>query len=159
MINVNVGAIIDRPAQQVFDFVSEPENDFQWQYATLETARLSESGNGIGSFFRSISNLMGRRNMSTFEVTEYKPNKRYSFKSLSGPLHSQTSYSFETFKSCTKINISMQASVIDFFRMDESLVEKHLRRQFKENLAMLKVLLETKRTILASEPGLFTTAI
>ena len=159
MINVNVGTIIDRPAQQVFDFVSEPENDFQWQYATLETARLSESGNGIGSFFRSISNLMGRRNMSTFEVTEYTPNKKYGFKSLSGPLHSQTSYSFETFKSCTKINISMQASVIDFFRMDESLVEKHLRRQFKENLAMLKVLLEAKRTILASEPGLFPTAI
>ena len=159
MINVNVGAIIDRPAQQVFDFVSEPENDFQWQYATLETARLSESGNGIGSFFRSISNLMGRRNMSTFEVTEYKPNKRYSFKSLSGPLHSQTSYSFETFKSCTKINISMQANVIDFFQIDESLVEKHLRRQLKENLAMLKGLLETKRTLLVSEPGSFTTAI
>lgn len=89
--------------------------------------------------------------MSTFEVTEYKPNKKYSFQSLSGPLRSQTSYGFETFKNCTKINISMQADVIDFFQMDESLVEKHLRRQFKENLAMLKVLLETKRTLLASE--------
>jgi hypothetical protein len=159
MINVNVGTIIDRPAQQVFDFVSEPENDFQWQYATLETARLSESGNGIGSFFRSISNLMGRRSMSTFEVTEYKPNKKYGFKSLSGPLHSRTSYSFETIKSCTKINISMQANVIDFFQMDESLVEKHLRKQLKENLAMLKILLETRRTLLDSEPSSFTTTI
>jgi len=101
---------------------------------------------------------MGRRNMSTFEVTEYEPNKKYSFRSLSGPLHSQTSYSFETFKSCTKINISMQANVIDFFQMDESLVERYLKRQLKENLAMLKGLLETKRTLLASEPSSFATA-
>ena len=159
MLNFNVSTMIYQPVKQVFDFMSTPENDFQWQYATLETARLSESVNGIGSFYRSISNLMGRRNISTFEVTEYKPNKKYSFKSLSGPLRSQTSYSFETSKSCTKINISMQANVIDFFQKDESLVEKHLRRQLKENLAMLKVLLETKRTLLASEPGSCTTAI
>jgi hypothetical protein len=53
----------------------------------------------------------------------------------------------------------MQANVIDFFQKDESLVEKHLRRQLKENLAMLKVLLETKRTSLASEPGSCTTVI
>jgi hypothetical protein len=102
---------------------------------------------------------MGRRSMSTFEVTEYKPNKKYGFKSLSGPLHSRTSYSFETIKSCTKINISMQANVIDFFQMDESLVEKHLRKQLKENLAMLKILLETRRTLLDSEPSSFTTTI
>jgi hypothetical protein len=159
MLNLNVSTMIYQPVKQVFDFMSTPENDFQWQYATLETARLSESINGIGSFYRSISNLMGRRNISTFEVTEYKPNKKYSFKSLSGPLRSQTSYSFETSKSCTKINISMQANVIDFFQKDESLVEKHLRRQLKENLAMLKVLLETKRTSLASEPGSCTTVI
>ena len=159
MLNFNVSTMIYQPVKQVFDFMSTPENDFQWQYATLETARLSESVNGIGSFYRSISNLMGRRNISTFEVTEYKLNKKYSFKSLSGPLRSQTSYSFETSKSCTKINISMQANVIDFFQKDESLVEKHLRRQLKENLAMLKGLLETKRTLLVSEPGSFTTAI
>ena len=159
MLNFNVSTMIYQPVKQVFDFMSTPENDFQWQYATLETARLSESVNGIGSFYRSISNLMGRRNISTFEVTEYKPNKKYSFKSLSGPLRSQTSYSFETSKSCTKINISMQANVIDFFQKDESLVEKHLRRQLKENLSMLKVLLETKRTSLASEPGSCTTVI
>ena len=159
MLNLKVSTMFYQPVKQVFDFMSTPENDFQWQYATLETARLSESVNGIGSFYRSISNLMGRRNISTFEVTEYKPNKKYSFKSLSGPLRSQTSYSFETSKSCTKINISMQANVIDFFQKDESLVEKHLRRQLKENLAMLKVLLETKRTSLASEPGSCTTVI
>jgi len=83
MINLYMSTTIFKPVEQVFDFVSEPENDFQWQYATLESARLSESVNVVGSSFRSISNLMGRRNMSTFEVTEYKTNKKYSFQSIS----------------------------------------------------------------------------
>ena len=102
---------------------------------------------------------MGHRNMSTFEVTECEPNKKYSFKSLSGPLHSQTSYTFETVKSGTKISLIIQANVIDFFQVDESLLEKYLKRQLKENLALLKGLLEAKRTLLTSEPGSFATAI
>ena len=61
----------------------------------VAAARLSEGAGTIGTLFRSIGHLMGYRVLSTFEVTEYEPNKRYGFKSLSGPLNSQTSYAFE----------------------------------------------------------------
>jgi hypothetical protein len=151
MINVNVSTIIYRPVQQVFDFVSKPENDFQWQYGTLETAKLSKGAKNSRTVFRSIGHLMGRRNLSTFEVTEYERNKKYSFKSLSGPLHSQTSFTFETVNGGTKINISTQTSVVDFFQTNEGLVEKSLRKQFKENLALLKSLLEASHILLAAE--------
>ena len=151
MINVNVSTIIDRPAQQVFDFVSEPENDFQWQYKILETARLSEDVNNTRIHYRSIGHFMGRRNLSIFEVAEYNPNKKYSIKFLSGPLHSQTSYTFETVNSGTKVNVSIQASLADFHQMDEVLVEKSLKKQLKENLALLKNLLEASYILLDSE--------
>jgi len=156
MINVNVSTIIYRPAQQVFDFVSKPENDFQWQYGTLETARLSQGAKNSRTIFRSIGHLMGRRNLSTFEVAEYEQNKKYSIKSLSGPLHSQTSYTFETVNNGTKINVSIQASLVDFHHLNEGLVEKSLKRQLKENLALLKDLLEASQILLASETNPFT---
>ena len=117
MININASMIIYNPVQQVFDFVSEPENDFQWQYGTLETARLSEDVNNTRIHYRSIGHFMGRRNLSTFEVADYNPNKKYSIKSLSGPLHSQTSYTFEIVNSVIKINVSINASVADFHHM------------------------------------------
>jgi len=151
MININISTIIYSPVQQVFDFVSEPENDFQWQYGTLETARLSEDVNITGSHYRSIGHFMGRRNLSTFEVAEYKPNKKYSIKSISGPLHSQTSYTFETVNSGTKINVSIQASLANFHHIVEGLVEKSLKRQLKENLVLLKNLLETNYILLDTE--------
>jgi len=156
MINANVSTIIYRPVQQVFDFVSKPENDFQWQYGTLETARLSEGANNLRTTFRSIGHLMGRRNLSTFQVTEYEQNKKYSFKSLSGPLHSQTSYTFETINGGTKINISTQTSVVNFFQINEGLIEKSVRKQLKENLALLKGLLEASHILPASETNSFT---
>jgi uncharacterized protein YndB with AHSA1/START domain len=147
MINLNMSTMIYRPVRQVFDFISAPENDFQWQYGTLATARLSESASVIGTYFRSIGHLMGQRSISTFEVTEYEPNKKYGFKTLSGPLHSQTSYTFEIANRSTKITISIQANVVDFFQVDERILEKRMKKQLKENLATLKVLLEARQIL------------
>ena len=154
MINLNVSTMIYRPVQQIFDFVSTPENDFQWQYGTLASDRTSDSPGTIGSFFRSIGNLMGHRIQSTYEVTEYEPNKKYGFKSISGPLLSQTSYTFEIGKGSTLINISTQANVINFFQVNEVILEKKMKKQLKENLAMLKALLEEKRILPSPDTNL-----
>jgi len=151
MINLNVSTMIYRPIQQVFDFVSTPENDFQWQYGTLGTSRLSIDVSKIGSLFRSIGHLLGHRMESTFEVTAYEQNRKYGFKSLSGPLHSQTSYTFEVDNGSTKISISTQAHVVNFLKMNERLMEKKMQKQLKENLSLLKDLLEAKRILSGSE--------
>jgi hypothetical protein len=147
MINLNISTLIYRPIHQVFDFVSKPENDFQWQYGTLASASLSDGINNIGTFFRSVGHLMGHRVLSTFEVTEYEPNKKYGFKSLSGPLQSYTEYTFEIANSSTKINISTQANVVNFFQVAEGILEKKMKKQIKENLAMLKGLLEANQVL------------
>jgi uncharacterized membrane protein len=147
MINLNVSTMIYRPIRQVFDFVSTPENDFQWQYGTLASASLSEGTGAIGTLFRSISHLMGRRIESTFEVTEYALNKKYGFKSLSGPLHSQTSYTFEIANGSTKITVSTQANLVNLFQVGEGILEKKMKKQLKEDLAMLKEILEAKQLL------------
>ena len=143
MISFESSEVICRPAGQVFNFLSTPENDVQWHYGTLASSTLSEGIPSKGTFFRSICHWMGRRNLSTFEVTEYKPDQKYGFKSLSGPLSSQTSYSLGIVDNgCTRIEISIQADVVNFFQMDEDILEKKMEKQLKEDLAMLKDLLE-----------------
>jgi len=152
MINLEMSTLIYRPVRQVFDFVSTPENDFQWQYGTLGTARLSESVSKIGTVFRSIGHLMGYRIQGTFEVIEYKPDRAYGFKSLSGPLHLQTSYTFEKANSGTQITVSTRAHVVNFFQIDERIVGNKIKKQLKENLTMLKDLLEETVSSLETAP-------
>jgi len=146
MINSNINMTIYKPIGQIFDFVSTPENDSQWQYGTLASGRLSDTASILGSFFRSVGHSMGQRAISTFEVTEYEPNRKYGFKSLSGPLNLRTSYTFEMEGNGTKINMSTQMDLIDSPQGNANIFEKRIKKQFKENLALLKVILETKRT-------------
>src|SRR4029078_4537077 len=142
MINLHKSTMIYRPIWQVFDFMSSPENDFQWQYGTLASARISEGLGNIGTLFRSIGHLMGRRVESTFEVTEYEPNRQYGFKSLSGPFQSYTSDTFEGDRGFTRIDISTQVNAINFFQVDQGVLKKKMEKQLEENLVMLKELLE-----------------
>lgn len=150
MINLSMSTMIYRPIGQVFDFVSTPENDFQWQYGILESARLSGGARNIGTLFRSIGHLIGRRVESTFEVTEYAPNRKYGFKSLSGPLQSQTFYAFEIVSGSTKFTVTTQANPANFSQMGEGLLEKKMKKQLKEDLAMLKGILEAKQVLHAA---------
>ena len=145
MIDLSESVNIYRPVHQVFEFVSTTENDFQWQYGTLESARVSTGAMGVGAFFRSIGHVMGRRLLGTFEITEYETNKRYGFKSLSGPLESRTLYTFETARGSTRVNISTQVSAMDASEVNPKIFEKQLKRQLKENLVLLKDLLESRR--------------
>jgi uncharacterized protein YndB with AHSA1/START domain len=142
MIHLDISTIIYRPIRQVFDFVSTPENDFQWQYGTLATASLSGDVSKKGTAFRSVGHLMGHRIQGTFQVIDYEPNRKYGFKSLSGPLHSQTSYTFEIANGGTRITMSVRARMVDFFQMDEHLLGMKIKKQLKENLSLLKGILE-----------------
>ena len=142
MIHIISSTHIYQPIKKVFDFISNPENDFQWQYGTLTSARTPESLAGLGACFQSIGNFMGHRIKSTFEVTEYEPNAKYGFKSLSGPLQSFTSYTFDMADGYTQVNLTTQANVVNLIELNENVLEKKMKKLFKENLAMLKSIME-----------------
>jgi hypothetical protein len=142
VINLVSRTLIERPLEEVFDFVSTPENDFQWQYGTLASARISEGTNQRGMSFRSIGHYLGHRMQGTFEVTEYETDRKYGFKSLSGPWQSHTSYTFEVNDGSTQIEISIQVTMINFHQVKQGALEKDMKKQLKENLAILKGLLE-----------------
>jgi uncharacterized protein YndB with AHSA1/START domain len=151
LINLISSTLIERPVKQVFDFVSTPENDFQWQYGTLATASLPKGSSTMQTFFRSIGRLVGRRNLGTFEVTEYEPNKKYGFKSLTGPVHSKTTYTLEHVSGGTRISISIQASAPKFFRVTERLLWTTMKKQLEEDVTSLKNILEEKITASGDE--------
>jgi len=144
MITINLSISIYRPINRVFDFISAPENDTQWQYGTLASVRMDEGEAKVGGTFRSDGNLIGYRTQSTYEITEYEPNKKYGFKSLSGPLQSFSSYTFHMAKGFTQVNYSLQANKVNVVELNENILGKKIKKQFKEYLAMLKSILESE---------------
>lgn len=145
MTSLNLHILIYRPLQQVFTFITTPENDFQWQYGTLASEQISKGEIGVGTLFRTVAHFMGRRIESIYEVTEYEVDKRYGFTSLSGPVDSRTLYTFEVIQNRTKINISTETNPRGVLKTDNLSDERKFRKQYQENLALLKNLLETPR--------------
>jgi hypothetical protein len=142
MISFDLRTHIVRPLRQVFQFVTTPENDFQWQYGTLASARLSQGAIGIGSIFRVLGHFLGERMESIFEVTGFEPYRTYGFRSQSSPIFSSTLYSLDMKGGMTELSLSVQMDPGESFKPGIAVTEKRLKKQYRENLSLLKDLLE-----------------
>ncbi len=149
MISFDLNTHIYRPLKQVFSFVATPENDFQWQYGILASTQISNGEIGLGTLFRAVGHIMGRRIEAIYEVTAFELNKRYGFKSVSGPVDSYTLYTFEMSEAGTMINLSTETNPRDLFKPSDTIIVKKFKKQYKENLAMLKSVLEAHHIVRA----------
>lgn len=147
MISFELSTHVFRPLPQVFTFVATPENDFQWQYGTLTSAQISSGAVALGTLFRAVGHLMGWRIETVYEVNVFEPNRKYGFKSVSGPVNSQMLYTFEMFAGGTKINFSSGTDPGDLYKPSDVIFVKKLKKQYKENLAMLKNVLEARQIL------------
>lgn len=86
---------------------------------------------------------MGRRIESAFEVTDFETNKKYGFKSVAGPIDTVTVYTFEIVKGSTEVKISILLDPRNFCKAESVTVQKKIKKQYGENLALLKAILET----------------
>lgn len=149
MISFDLNTHIYRPLKQVFLFVATPENDFQWQYGILASTQISNGEIGLGTLFRAVGHIMGRRIEAIYEITAFELNKRYGFKSVSGPVDSYTLYTFEMSEGGTMINLSTETNPRDLFKPSDTIIVKKFKKQYKENLAMLKSVLEAHHIVRA----------
>jgi hypothetical protein len=147
MISINISTLILRPVWEVFDFIATPENNSQWQYGSIESVQISKERKTVGSLFSSFGHFMGRRIQSTFEVTEFEANKSYGFETISGSIQLQTSYNFEAIDRGTTVIVSTLINPGGFFKLLDPIVARVAKKQFKENLAKLKELLEVGEMI------------
>ena len=145
MMKFDFNTDICRPLAQVFAFVTTPENDFHWQYGTLMSERISKGEMGVGMLFRVVGHFIGQRVERVYEVMDFEPNKRYGFKSLSGFIDSSTLYHFELMKGGARLDSSTQISLGEPFKSDSMTAEKLIKKETRENLALLKNILESSR--------------
>jgi len=142
MIKIMISTVIEAPIQRVFEYMSAPENDIEWQDGVLATSMINNDLNKRGVYFRHIGHLLGHRNVGTYQVIETASNHVYRFKSLSGPLHMHTAYTFEKVDGGTKLDISIHVSNEIFFKINEKILKKRLEYQLEENIEVLKKRLE-----------------
>jgi uncharacterized protein YndB with AHSA1/START domain len=144
MVKIEESVVIKRPVEDVFAFMSNPENDPQWQSETTETEITSQGPIGVGTTYLDVTHFLGRRIESIYEFTEYETNKKLSLKTTSGPIPIEATITYESVENGTKVNFSARGEAGGFFKLAEPLVARMAQRSWTTNYANLKDLLESQ---------------
>ena len=142
MVKVEGTIVINRPIEEVFAFLTNPDNAPLWQGSVLESKQTSEGPVGVGTSGQMVSQFLGRRMESTWEVTEYELNRKATLKSTSGPVPYKQSATVESVDEGTKATLVAEYEVGGFFKLAEPIVDRMVQRQAETDFAILKDLVE-----------------
>lgn len=144
MVRVEGTVVINRPIEEVFAFLTNPDNASQWQGGTLESIQTSEGPVGVGTTGQVTSQFLGRRIESTWETTEYELNRKAALKTTSGPVPYEQSVTLESVEDGTKATLVAEYEVGGFFKLAEPIIARIAQRQAEVDNANLKDLMEAQ---------------
>jgi uncharacterized membrane protein len=142
LIKFEKSLLINRPLQEVFDFVTNLSNDPQWQSSIESVEQVSDGPIGVGSTWRYVTKFLGRKNETEIQMTSYEPPHQSSVKAVSGPIPFENTHKFQEQDGGTLLTLTGQAEIGGFFKMAEGLVGKQMGKQMDADGAALKRLLE-----------------
>lgn len=133
---------INRPPQEVFDYVTNPANDVKWRGGTQSAAWTSDGPPGVGSTIKVVTSMLGRKIEAAAEVTAWDPPSLLTIKSVGGPVPFEGTTKLEAQGDGTLLTQMGEAEISGFFKLAEGLVGKQIDRQTQANNAALKLQLE-----------------
>ncbi len=86
MFTFEKSIFINRPPQEVFDYITNPDNDSDWRSTAVSAEWTSDGPVGVGSTQRTVGKFLGRKIDSTNEVTVWDPPNQFAFKSVEGSI-------------------------------------------------------------------------
>jgi hypothetical protein len=82
--------LMGRPIEEVFAFLSDFENVPRWNYAIVETRKVSQGPVGVGTIYQQVRSVPSRGE-ERFAVTAYDPPRQLELRGQLGPFPSRLS--------------------------------------------------------------------
>lgn len=136
--------VFDQPVEVVFPYMANPEVYPQWQNGFLEAKITSEGPFGVGTIFRAVHEMAGRRIEVDNEVTAYEPNKKFVFRSISGNMATSGEITLTPVEEGTRAQLVFEAQFGGFFRLAEPLAARFIKRQQQADLEELRKLMDAR---------------
>ena len=133
---------IKAPLAKVFAYVTDFRNAAEWQNGIIESSQTPDGPTQLGSKFKTVRTLFGQRVDAAGEVTEFVPNKKFAFKSTSGPIHFGFVQTFEPEAEGTLVNLSLELEAGGFFKLAEGALAGNVKKEFESQTEKLKSILE-----------------
>jgi uncharacterized membrane protein len=135
--------VVERPPDEVFAYLTDLSNLPSWQSGSVEV-RKPEGSLGVGTSYVQVLSFLGKRIETTLEVVEFEPGRRFSLKTLSGPIPFEVRHALQPAENGTTLTVTLEGEPAGFFRLAEGLVERNAQRQIEQDYATLKAMVEAQ---------------
>jgi uncharacterized membrane protein len=136
---------INKPLEEVFNYVSDVGNFPQWTAHTLEVRKDTPGPPQQSDRFTLAIKSVGRRFETPYERTSYEPKRRYTDRAVGGPIpNQQWDYTFQEVPGGTRLRRAVEAEPGGFLKLLEPLQKRAVQRQLRKDLQTLKDLLEAR---------------
>jgi uncharacterized membrane protein len=143
MVKHDLKLHVKAPLEKVFAYVTDFRNAAEWQNGIIESSQTPEGPTQLGSKFKTVRTLFGQRMEAAGEVTDFVPNKKFAFKSTSGPIHFAFVQTFEPETDGTLVNLALELEAGGFFKLAEGALAGNVKQEFESQTKKLKSILET----------------
>ena len=134
--------VIDRPRDDVFAFLADPENDLRWRSGVLRLGRVS--GDGVGArYTQAIKGPGGRPIAADIEITELIPGETIAFRTTAGPVRPRGRYILTAADGGTRVHFELEAELRGVKRLMSPMVQKTMNGEVGQ-LARLKEVIEAR---------------
>jgi hypothetical protein len=142
MFTVEESAPIDRPADVVFGFVSDPATYPRWRGDVVAVENVSPGPLVRGTTFdQIITSFLGRQRF-TFEVAGFEPHGRLELRATSGPVRPNVTYVVESAGRRTRLTARIDVRTRGVLRLLEPLMTGGVRKRNSQDVSRLKQILE-----------------
>jgi carbon monoxide dehydrogenase subunit G len=144
-VNFKTGVRIERPADEVFDYVADPRNFPSWNSAVQAVRQTSPGTDGDGATYSMVRELPDGRAENDLEVLALRRPTEFDIQTTSGPTPFVYRYRFTDEASATLVELSAEVELGGLAGALGPLASRVVKRGVDSNFADLKRILETRR--------------
>jgi carbon monoxide dehydrogenase subunit G len=142
MINIDLSTLVDKPIKDVFTFIGNLNNMPKWNTTVMGVEQITPGDVGVGTKFKSVGKMLGRRIKGEMQVTAYEPDTKFGVQMNAGPALVNMTLGFKTVGTSTEVRLNAQGNPGGLFKLAEPVMQRRVKSIMEENLARLRSQLE-----------------
>ena len=141
-MNFETTVRIARSVDDVFAFVSDPDNFPQWNSAVQAVRKTSEAGPGVGATYMMERELPSGRARNQLEIVACERPIEFSIRTTSGPTPFVYRYRFTSEDDVTIVHLDAEVELEGAAALLGPLARRAVKNGVDDNFATLKQILE-----------------
>ena len=134
---------ISRPPQDVFDFITTPDNAPKVVQSVKSMVKLTEGPVRVGTRYRETRLMRGKEEHAELDVIAYEPTQKYAVKNLTEGIETVYQYIFQPEANGTRVDLVCEVKAGGVKKLMLPLVASILKKEDGDHLQRLKKALET----------------